>query len=139
MSQYLIPPHPVFDEVDFATWKEGFTSEECDQIIRLGESKDAQSSCVVGDQQHVDDDIRKSLNSWITCTDETEWLYQKRKVKPKKGTVCIWPGGYTHLHRGNPPMSSKYIATGWYQGNIGLTQVQTAGLNDKQYMDSMQS
>ena len=70
---------------------------------------------------------------------ETEWLYQKLKVKPKKGTVCIWPGGYTHLHRGNPPMSSKYIATGWYQGNIGLTQVQTAGLNDRQYMESMQS
>ena len=77
MTQYLIPPHPVFDEVDFATWKEGFTSEECDQIIRLGESKDAQSSCVVGEQQHVDDGVRKSLNSWITCTDETEWLYQR--------------------------------------------------------------
>ena len=64
---------------------------------------------------------------------ETEFLYQKLKVKPKKGTVLIWPGGYTHLHRGNPPMSDKYIATGWYQGNIGLPQVQTAGINDKQY------
>ena len=30
-------------------------------------------------------------------------------------------------------MSDKYIATGWYQGNIGLPQVQTAGINDKQY------
>ena len=64
---------------------------------------------------------------------ETEFLYQKRKIKPKKGTICIWPGSFTHLHRGNPPMSSKYIATGWYQGNIGLPQVQTAGINDRQY------
>ena len=64
---------------------------------------------------------------------ETEFLYQKIKVKPTKGTVVIWPGGYTHLHRGNPPMSDKYIATGWYQGNIGLPQVQTAGINDRQY------
>lgn len=64
---------------------------------------------------------------------ETEFLYQQLKVKPKKGTVVIWPGSYTHLHRGNPPMSDKYIATGWYQGNIGLPQVQTAGINDKQY------
>ena len=53
--------------------------------------------------------------------------------KPERGTVVIWPGSFTHLHRGNPPMSDKYIATGWYQGNIGLPQVQTAGINDKQY------
>ena len=70
---------------------------------------------------------------------ETEWLYQKRRIKPEKGTVVIWPGSYTHLHRGNPPMSDKYIATGWYQGSIGLSQVNTAGINDRQYMDSLQS
>ena len=70
---------------------------------------------------------------------ETEWLYQQRKIKPEKGTVVIWPGSFTHLHRGNPPMSEKYIATGWYQGNIGLPQVHTAGINDQQYMDSMAS
>ena len=70
---------------------------------------------------------------------ETEWLYQKRKIKPEKGTVVIWPGSYTHLHRGNPPMSDKYIATGWYQGNIGLKQVHTAGILDKQYTESLDS
>ena len=42
----------------------------------------------------------------------------------------IWPGSYTHLHRGNPPFSTKYIATGWYQGSMGLSQVHTAGLSD---------
>ena len=68
---------------------------------------------------------------------ETEFLYQKRKVKPKKGTILIWPGGYTHLHRGNPPMSDKYIATGWWQGNIGLQQVNTAGMLDNQYNESL--
>ena len=68
---------------------------------------------------------------------ETEFLYQKRKVKPKKGTILIWPGGYTHLHRGNPPMSDKYIATGWWQGNIGLQQVNTAGILDNQYNESL--
>jgi len=53
---------------------------------------------------------------------ETEFLYQKRKVKPSKGTVVIWPAGFTHLHRGNPPMTDKYIATGWYQACSGLEQ-----------------
>jgi len=47
---------------------------------------------------------------------ETEFLYQKLRVKPKKNTVIIWPADYTHVHRGNPPLGNtdKYIATGWF-------------------------
>lgn len=46
---------------------------------------------------------------------ETEFLYQNRRIVPKQGTVVIWPAGYTHVHRGNPPLSEdKYILTGWY-------------------------
>lgn len=45
---------------------------------------------------------------------ETEFLYQGMKVQPKKGRFCLFPAGFTHLHRGNPPYScDKYIATGW--------------------------
>tara|TARA_B100000965_G_C19251672_1_gene608995 strand:- start:43 stop:630 length:588 start_codon:yes stop_codon:yes gene_type:complete len=46
---------------------------------------------------------------------ETEFFYQQKKFKPTKGTTLIWPGGFTHMHRGNPPMSTKYIITGWFQ------------------------
>lgn len=46
---------------------------------------------------------------------ETEFLYQSTRIKPKLGTVVVWPAAFTHLHRGNPPLSGhKYIATGWY-------------------------
>ena len=48
---------------------------------------------------------------------ETEFLYQKKKIKPKAGRVMIFPGSFTHLHRGNPPYKSKYIATGWLASN----------------------
>lgn len=45
---------------------------------------------------------------------ETEFLYQSLRVRAKKGTVVWFPAGYTHPHRGNPPLSgSKYITTGW--------------------------
>ena len=46
---------------------------------------------------------------------ETEFLWQGVRVKPKAGTVCIFPASFTHTHRGNPVYScDKYIATGWY-------------------------
>lgn len=47
---------------------------------------------------------------------ETEFLYYPRRVKPKKGTLLLWPAGFTHTHRGNPPISNtKYIVTGWIE------------------------
>jgi hypothetical protein len=47
---------------------------------------------------------------------ETEFLEQKLRIKPKKGTIAIFPAYFTHVHRGNPVLSDedKYIATGWY-------------------------
>ena len=46
---------------------------------------------------------------------ETEWYFQKIKIKPKKGLSVIWPADWTHTHRGIPsPSQEKYIATGWF-------------------------
>lgn len=46
---------------------------------------------------------------------ETEFLWQGLKVKPKAGTLSIFPAGFTHTHRGNPVYAhNKYIATGWF-------------------------
>ena len=53
----------------------------------------------------------------INDSGETEFLYQKQKIKPKAGRVVIFPGSFTHLHRGNPPYQTKYIATGWIASN----------------------
>ena len=45
---------------------------------------------------------------------ETEFLFQSKRIKPTKGTICLFPAYFTHTHRGNPPLSGeKYIATGW--------------------------
>lgn len=45
---------------------------------------------------------------------ETEFLYQARKIAPKKGRLVIAPAGFTHTHRGNVAASGdKYIATSW--------------------------
>jgi hypothetical protein len=47
---------------------------------------------------------------------ETEFIYQHMRVKPKQGTLVMWPAAFTHTHRGNPPLSkAKYIVTGWIE------------------------
>ena len=45
---------------------------------------------------------------------ETELLHLSERIKPKEGRLVIFPAGWTHTHRGNPPLSNtKYIVTGW--------------------------
>lgn len=45
---------------------------------------------------------------------ETEFLYYPRRVAPKKGRILLFPAGFTHTHRGNPPISNeKYIIATW--------------------------
>jgi hypothetical protein len=47
---------------------------------------------------------------------ETEFFYYGKRFKPTAGTLLVWPVGFTHAHRGNPPLKSdKYIATGWFR------------------------
>ena len=55
------------------------------------------------------------LNDMPDGEAETEFLFQKRRIKPEIGTIVIWPAGMTHVHRGNTVFSrDKYILTGWY-------------------------
>jgi len=50
---------------------------------------------------------------------ETEFYYQKLKVKPRKGLTLIWPVDWTHTHRGIPsPTEEKCIITGWFNYNV---------------------
>ena len=51
----------------------------------------------------------------VTDDGETEFFYQKLKVKPQKGLTLIWPADWTFTHRGIPSQTQeKYIATGWF-------------------------
>ena len=45
---------------------------------------------------------------------ETEFLYQNLRVNAVAGRCSLFPTGFLHTHRGNPPIGgTKYILTGW--------------------------
>ena len=45
---------------------------------------------------------------------ETEFLYYPKRIKPEAGKLILFPGSFTHTHRGNQPLKdTKYIVTGW--------------------------
>jgi hypothetical protein len=55
------------------------------------------------------------LNDMPPGEGETEFLYQRMRIPPTKGTVLMWPAGMTHVHRGlTVHTRPKYIATGWF-------------------------
>ena len=46
---------------------------------------------------------------------ETEFLFEKMRVRPRKGLGCMFPAAWPFMHRGNPVHSAnKYISTGWW-------------------------
>lgn len=78
MAVYQLAPSPAIGvpEISHATWHGGFTEEEINEIIRIGDSltlKDA----VVGGQTDVIDKIRSSKTGWIGLTPETSFIYDK--------------------------------------------------------------
>ena len=47
---------------------------------------------------------------------ESEWLYLSKRLPAQQGKLVLWPAGFTHTHRGNPPLKeTKYILTGWVE------------------------
>ena len=45
---------------------------------------------------------------------ETEFLHQSKRIDSVAGRTLIWPAGFTHKHRGNPPLKGEKIyLTGW--------------------------
>ena len=46
---------------------------------------------------------------------ETEFLHQSKRIDSVVGRTLIWPAGFTHMHRGNPPLKGEKIyITGWF-------------------------
>lgn len=78
MAVYQLTPHPsiAIPEETHATWIDGFTDEEIDRIIKIGD-KLAIRPAKVGGNNDVNTDIRVSETGWISLNPETQFIYDK--------------------------------------------------------------
>ena len=94
------------------------TNKKYVQYCKLQESKPGQGYHA---WHYEAEDPRSSLRMFafilylndINEGGETEFLYQKKRIKAVKNRFLLWPAYFTHTHRGNPPLAeTKYILTG---------------------------
>jgi len=68
---------PLQDDIENYAWvKDAFTDEEIQKIIDIGLAEQVKKA-EVSNEQTLDENIRKAEVSWITPSEETEWLFRK--------------------------------------------------------------
>jgi PKHD-type hydroxylase len=75
-------PQLHIDLEDLVVWSNGFTGEDIDNIIALGELADFQKGSIGGgtpQNPKIDTDIRNTEIAWIEPNPKSEWLYERIK------------------------------------------------------------
>lgn len=91
--------------------------------IRIQKTLPSQGYHVWHHERMSEHSLKRSIAWMIYLNDveeggETEFLYYSKRMKPKQGTILFWPAGFTHTHRGNPPLTDvKYTITSWININ----------------------
>ena len=94
------------------------TTKKYIQFVKIQETKPGQGYHI---WHYENEDVKSSLRllafslylNDVEEGGETEFLYQKKRVKAKKNRLVLWPAYFTHPHRGNPPISNtKYMIAG---------------------------
>lgn len=79
MSLYRFPPADSFGigTDTYVHWENGFTDEEIQRIIAIGESRISNDAYVDGGESDVLSYERVSKTSWIDLQADSRWLYDK--------------------------------------------------------------
>lgn len=80
MSNYVLapPPDKSTKETNFAYWQDGFSDDDINEIVRIGESLTPGNGIVgSGENAGVNFNVRSSTVSWIYHCNETNFIYEK--------------------------------------------------------------
>lgn len=73
LGVWLFEKDPIHD---YAFWKNAFTKEECEQIIKLGKIKELTEG-TVGGKNKIKKQLRLSNIRWINPNKETAWIFNR--------------------------------------------------------------
>lgn len=94
---------------NFCVWGEGFTKEECDRIIELGEMAEFEKGRI-GDNK-LDEEVRDTDIVWLQPSDETHWIFERMAVL---GSRINYDKFQMDLTRFDGFQYSKYAVDGHY-------------------------
>ena len=101
MSVYQLLPSPAFvGEENYATWNDGFTTEQLDSIVSICDGYPKQDA-TIGADHDVESNIRKTEVSWIDYNADTSFIYDQlgyiaRQLNGQFFNMDIW-GFQEHL------------------------------------------
>jgi PKHD-type hydroxylase len=101
MSVYQLLPSPAFiGEESYATWNDGFTTEQLDSIVSICDGYTKQDASI-GTTGEVKSEVRKTEVSWIDYNAETGFIYDNlgniaRRLNGQFFNFDIW-GFQEHL------------------------------------------
>lgn len=101
MSVYqLLPPPAFIGEENYATWNDGFTTEQLDEIVSICDGYPKQEASV-GTKGEVESTVRKTEVSWIDYNANTGFIYDglgniARQLNGQFFNLDIW-GFQEHL------------------------------------------
>lgn len=78
MAVYSLAPSPsvAIPEIPFATWSGGFSDEELERIIQIGDRASIEQA-TIGEDNKIDNVVRNSKTGWLSLDDETRFMYDK--------------------------------------------------------------
>ena len=127
MSAYQLLPSPsiAIPVIPFATWTGGFTNEEINKIIDIGDRL-ALNDAVVGGALQIQPTIRESKTGWISLTPETKFLYDKlghiaRQLNGQFFDFDIWGFGEDLQYTIYDSSNAHYTWHVDHGGNVGIS------------------
>jgi len=91
----IFEPDLSVDQTNFYWFKEGFSSDEIDQINTLSDSYPFERATFVGGDS---DDVRKSNIKWLHAHEPTEWIYDRLMACINEANNQLWKFDLHSLH-----------------------------------------
>ncbi len=83
-------PDLTVNQTQYYWFEKGFSEEEIDMVLSGSLDYNSKDGTVIGNQEQVEDSIRKSKVKWLPNTAEWAWLYEKLAGMAVEANNALW-------------------------------------------------